>query len=269
MSNLHVSFKERDVYLDVLSQNYAEGRLTDEEFRLRQDRILAAVTHGECRDALQGLVVSRENPFVADEDPAVPEPAARQPRSRRSLFAALGLAGLGIIGVGMLGMVESGPVSGSEVVVPEDASLVTGVDGIPTLASWEDWPRFANDLEAAGVLTVHGMTLQPGFVEGQVSYVDGSLWEIRTVDGALHSSALRAGKANPGLFMYQVTDGQLIQHMTRLVEQTWPGTTRIERIDLRGDGEGGTVRVTFLDGGRRRVALIDALTERIIDVHDG
>ncbi|RRD48473.1 DUF1707 domain-containing protein [Arachnia propionica] len=268
MSNLHVSFKERDVYLDVLSQNYAEGRLTDEEFRLRQDRILAAVTHGECRDALQGLVVSRENPFVVPDDPPLPQPAARPHRSRRWLIAAAGFAGLAVIGMGALGMAPYASHSGPHVEIP-DLPSVAGVDTIRPPASWEDWPRFANDLEAAGVSEVYRLTVEPGLVEGEVRYLDGSLWEIRTVDGALHSTAWLLGEENLGFSVYEVIGGQLIQRMTRLVEQTWPGTTRIERIDLRGAGEGSTVRVTFLEGERRRVALIDALTERIIDVHDG
>ena len=44
MSELHVSFKERDVYLDILATNYAEGRLTDEQFQKQRDELLAATT---------------------------------------------------------------------------------------------------------------------------------------------------------------------------------------------------------------------------------
>lgn len=93
------------------------------------------------------------------------------------------------------------------------------MDTIQPPASWGDWPRFANDLEAPGASEVYRLTLQPGLVGGEVRYLDGALWEIRTGDGALHSSAWLLGEEGHGFSVFEVTEGRLVQ-----------------RIDLRGAG---------------------------------
>ena len=95
MSELHVSFKERDVYLDILATNYAEGRLTDEQFQKRRDELLAATTHRQCRDVLRGLPVQ----IPGNDQPQTSREEARPgPRCRGILIAglvgAVGLAGI-------------------------------------------------------------------------------------------------------------------------------------------------------------------------------
>ncbi|MDO5066560.1 MAG: DUF1707 domain-containing protein [Propionibacteriaceae bacterium] len=263
MSSLHVSFKERDVYLDILSQNYSEGRLSDEEFELRQDRILKAVTHGECRDALQGLVVSRETPVES-----LPQPVAPPRRSRRGVLLA-GVAGLGLLGVAFFSArVDSYSSSSGAETVPVEPPP-GDLEGVRTMSTWQDWPRIIGELEAAGVSGVHRLSLQPGGLEGEVSLYDGRVLQITTSGSMLHVVEALVTEPYHLPSLEDFGGAQLVDRMTELVKDTWPNVTGIESIRLRGADSGGDIRVTFTEGGRTRTALIDAHTQRILDVMEG
>ncbi|WP_185711193.1 DUF1707 domain-containing protein [Arachnia propionica] len=269
MSNLHVSFKERDVYLDILSENYSEGRLSDGEFAERQDQILSAVTHGQCREALRGLVVSREEPFPGEQEPPVPQPVAPPRRSRRSVLAA-GVAGLGLLGLGglgILGMRVNSYTSGSETITVEPFAIL---DGVAVMAEWEDWPRMVQALEAAGVAGVQRLSIKPGELEGEVSRLyDGRVLRITTHDKVVRTAEVFDAQEHIVFSLEDFGGERLVSRMTDLVKETWPGVTRVESIRLRGSDGGGDIRVTFTEGDRTRTALIDSLSHRILDVMDG
>ena len=265
MSSLHVSFKERDVYLDILSQNYSEGRLSDGEFAERQDQILNAVTHGQCREALRGLVISREEPFPAEQEPPLPQPVAPP---RRWVLAA-GVAGLGLLGLGglvVLGMRVDSYSSGSETIPMEPSA---NLDGVAMMTGLEDWPRIIDELETAGVTRVHRLSIQPGNLEGEVSLYDGRSLQITTHEGQLSSAEVLVTEEYLDISLEEFGGKRLVTRMTDLVKETWPGASRIESIRLRGSAGGGDIRVTFTEGERTRTALIDALSHRILDVMDG
>lgn len=261
MSNLHVSFKERDVYLDILSQNYAEGRLSDEEFTRRQDQILNAMTHGQCRDALRGLVVGRELPVES-----LPEPVAPTPNSRRGVLLA-GVAGLGLLGLTLFGARVDSYTSGSETVPMEP--LLGDLEGVRAMSTWQDWPRIVDELEAAGVSGVQRLSLQPGGLEGEVSLHDGRVLLITTSGSVLHAVEALVTEPYRLPSLEDFGGERLVDRMTELVKDTWPNVTGIESIRLRGTDGGGDIRVSFTEGERTRTALIDAFTLRILDVMDG
>ena len=141
MSELRPSFEERDRYLDLLSQSYANGRLDDEEFARRSQGVLGAVTH---RDALAYFEGLPEPNIVPVEAPPPPQPrsTAHQPvvaprpqrqsgdLTRRTLIAAgAGVGLLGLLGVFSLtpGSDDGGPYPDG--VMPVD-ELTLSMDGI-------------------------------------------------------------------------------------------------------------------------------------------
>ena len=147
MSELHVSFKERDVYLDILATNYAEGRLTDEQFQKRRDELLAATTHRQCRDVLRGLPVQ----IPGNDQPQTSREEARPgPRRRGILIAglvgAVGLAGIAAWHASRPDLTGAGPRE------PRPVQ--------PTMRSWEDWYVVRQALEARNLGGIVDLTLE-------------------------------------------------------------------------------------------------------------
>lgn len=87
---LRIGDAERDRVCDLLAEHFQAGRLTAEEFDLRAESAVAAVTEGDLRRLLTDL------PAPPTRQPAVPRPAAEGrgagPSAFDVLFAMLGVA---------------------------------------------------------------------------------------------------------------------------------------------------------------------------------
>lgn len=258
MSELHVSFKERDVYLDILATNYAEGRLTDEQFQKRRDELLAATTHRQCRDVLRGLPVQ----IPGNDQPQTSREEARPgPRRRGILIAglvgAVGLAGIAAWHASRPDLTGAGPRE------PRPVQ--------PTMRSWEDWYVVRQALEARNLGGIVDLTLEVDSVSGTVT-VRGNpslLSTIKTIDGVVVISEPASGTHDgPTTDLNRFGGGSAPEDARARFQELWPSAVPKQIRLVPGEDAKGIIEVTGTNHGKPITVKFSADGRSVLDVKE-
>ncbi len=138
MTSLRPSFAERDAFRELLSTSYADGRLDDEQFRMRQGLVDEAATIEDLLVLAEGLPLDgvvlpqTAEPIAADD-------AERRwrPRAGVLIAAAAAAAALGFLTAGGLGGSDRDITSAS---ASEDAPMAApqplAAGGLTEMLAW-------------------------------------------------------------------------------------------------------------------------------------
>lgn len=259
MSELHVSFKERDVYLDILATNYAEGRLTDDQFQKRRDELLAATTHRQCRDVLRGLPVQ----IPGNDQPQPSREEARPGPRRRGILIAGFVGAVGLAGIAAWHANRPDPTWGGPGEEPHPVQ--------PTMRSWEDWYVVSQALEARNLGGVVDLTLEANSVSGTVTVTGNPslLSTIKTIDGVVVISEPASSTYDgPTTELERFGGGSAPEVARSRFRELWPSAV-LKQIRLApGEDAKGIVEVTGTNRGKSITVKFSVDGHSVLDVKE-